>query len=170
MTSHHDNVPLFFAFPDGVLNYVCAEGTALCCRGQGFAGSVKREMDVLFRKYPPLAGMVIERQRTIVTCSTPTGRCFFLRQDNLCQIEVENGRGFKPGVCLLFPFNDFYRIGNTVAVAPHFLCPLRLSLPAEPNRVEGSHAKIEQTIRETALLEPEYVKRFVTDVTLPAGV
>src|SRR5206468_8302170 len=170
MSSQEGSVPIFFAFPDGVLHYVCAECTALCCRGQGFAGNVKREMDFLFRKYPPLAGMVTERQKNIVTCATPAGRCFFLRHDNLCQIEVENGRAYKPGVCMLFPFNDFYRIGNTVAIAPHFLCPMRLSLPAQPDGVEGSHAKIHQTIRETALLEPDFVRRFMPDLTLPAGL
>src|SRR5436190_18591512 len=151
MSSNPDSTSIFFAFPDGVLDYVCAECTALCCRGQGFAGSTKREMNFLFRKYPPLAGMVIMRESSVVTCSTPAGRCFFLRNDNLCQIEVENGKKFKPGVCLLFPFNDFYRIGKTVVVAPHFLCPLRLKLPAEPGRVEGTHAKVDAMVRETEL-------------------
>src|SRR5687768_9293505 len=40
---------IFFAFPDGVFHHVCAECTALCCRGQGFAGSLKREMNFIFR-------------------------------------------------------------------------------------------------------------------------
>jgi hypothetical protein len=170
MSSQQDPTPIFFAFPDGVLDYVCPECTALCCRGQGFAGSIKREMNFLFRKYPPLAGMVTAKESSIVTCSTPAGRCYFLRADNLCQIEVENGQRYKPGVCLLFPFNDLHRIGKTVVVAPHFMCPLRLRLPADPDRVQGSHAKIEATVRETGLLEPEFLKRFVTVVTLPEGV
>src|SRR5262245_34548336 len=163
------SVPIFFAFPDGVLQYVCAECTALCCRGQGFAGSLKREMGFLFETYPPLAGMVVERERNVVTCSTPSGKCFFLRQDGLCQIEVEHGRSRKPGVCLIFPFNDFYRIGTTVAVAPHFLCPLRLKLPSRPGEVEGTHARIEETIRDTDFLEPEYVRDYIGDANIPLG-
>jgi hypothetical protein len=35
---------LFFAFPDGVYDYKCAECTALCCKGHGFGGSLDREM------------------------------------------------------------------------------------------------------------------------------
>src|SRR5262245_35334676 len=170
MSSQSVSTPIFFAFPDGALDYVCAECTALCCRGQGFAGSLKREMSFLFRTYPPLAAMVTARESSVVTCSTPAGRCYFLRSDNLCQIEVENGQKYKPGVCLLFPFNDFYRIGKTVVVAPHYLCPLRLRLPVEPGRAEGTHAKIEAMVRETELLDPQFIRRFVTDVTLPAGV
>jgi len=162
-------VPLFFAFPDGVLHHVCAECTAICCRGHGFAGSLKREMPFLFRQYPALGSMVVEREKDLVTCATPAGQCFFLRPDNLCQIEVEHGRAKKPGICLLFPFNDFYRIGNTLVIAPHFMCPLRLSLPSAPDKVEGAHAKIEETIRQTAIVDPEYVRRFIDDASLPIG-
>ena len=37
----NDQPEIFFAFPDGVFHHVCAECTALCCRGQGFAGIKK---------------------------------------------------------------------------------------------------------------------------------
>jgi hypothetical protein len=161
---------LFFAFPDGVLHHACPECTALCCRGQGFAGSKKREMDFIFKNYPQFGGMVQERDGDVITCATPMGRCFFLRDDNLCQIEVSHGREKKPGVCLLFPFNDFYRIGTALAVAPHFMCPIRLVLPAAPGRVEGTHAAIGKTIRETGLLGKDSVKAFVGDAVIPPGV
>jgi hypothetical protein len=160
---------IFFAFPDGVFHHVCAECTALCCRGQGFAGSLKREMNFVFRNYPPLASLVTEREGDIVTVATPTGRCFFLRNDNLCQIEVEHGRARKPGICLLFPFNDFSRIGNTLVVAPHFMCPLRLNLPAAPGKVEGTHANVAKAIQETNLGEADYVRGFVGTAKLPPG-
>ena len=159
----------FFAFPDGVFHHVCAECTALCCRGQGFAGSLKREMNFVFRNYPPLASLVTEREGDIVTVATPTGRCFFLRNDNLCQIELDHGRARKPGICLLFPFNDFSRIGNTLVVAPHFMCPLRLNLPAAPGKVEGTHANVAKAIKETNLGEPDYVRGFVGTAKLPSG-
>jgi hypothetical protein len=160
---------IFFAFPDGVFHHVCAECTALCCRGQGFAGSLKREMNFIFRNYPPLASLVTEREGDIVTVATPTGRCFFLRNDNLCQIEMEHGRAKKPGICLLFPFNDFSRIGNTLVVAPHFMCPLRLNLPAAPGRVEGTHASVAKAIKETNMGEADYVRGFVGTAKLPPG-
>jgi hypothetical protein len=160
---------IFFAFPDGVFHHVCAECTALCCRGQGFAGSLKREMNFVFRNYPPLASLVTEREGDIVTVATPTGRCFFLRNDNLCQIELDHGRARKPGICLLFPFNDFSRIGNTLVVAPHFMCPLRLNLPAAPGKVEGTHASVAKAIKETNLGEEDYVRGFVGTAKLPPG-
>lgn len=160
---------IFFAFPDGVFHHVCAECTALCCRGQGFAGSLKREMNFVFRNYPPLASLVTEREGDIVTVATPAGRCFFLRNDNLCQIEIEHGRARKPGICLLFPFNDFSRIGNTLVVSPHFMCPLRLNLPAAPGKVEGTHESVAKAIKETNLGEADYVRGFVGTAKLPAG-
>lgn len=163
------SMDIFFAFPDGVFHHVCAECTALCCRGQGFAGSLKREMNFVFRNYPPLASLVTEREGDIVTVATPTGRCFFLRNDNLCQIELDHGRARKPGICLLFPFNDFSRIGNTLVVAPHFMCPLRLNLPAAPGKVEGTHASVAKAIKETNLGEEDYVRGFVGTAKLPPG-
>jgi hypothetical protein len=163
------SMDIFFAFPDGVFHHVCAECTALCCRGQGFAGSLKREMNFVFRNYPPLANLVTEREGDIVTVATPTGRCFFLRNDNLCQIELDHGRARKPGICLLFPFNDFSRIGNTLVVAPHFMCPLRLNLPAAPGKVEGTHASVARAIQETNLGEADYVRGFVGTAKLPPG-
>jgi hypothetical protein len=126
-------------------------------------------MNFIFKNYPQFGGMVQEREGDVVTCATPMGRCFFLRNDNLCQIEVTHGRVKKPGVCLLFPFNDFYRIGHALAVAPHFMCPIRLNLPAAPGRVEGTHANIEKTIRETGLLANESVKAFVGDAIIAPG-
>ncbi len=164
-----DSQDIFFAFPDGVFHHICAECTALCCRGQGFAGSLKREMNYIFKNYPPLASLVTEREGDVVTVATPAGRCFFLRNDNLCQIELDHGRGRKPGICLLFPFNDFSRIGNTLVVAPHFMCPLRLNLPASPGKVEGTHANVAKAIQETAMGESDYVRGFVGTAKLPTG-
>ena len=160
---------IFFAFPDGVFHHVCAECTALCCRGQGFAGSLKREMNFIFKNYPPLASLVTEREGDVVTVATPAGSCFFLRKDNLCQIELDHGRARKPGICLLFPFNDFSRIGNTLVVAPHFMCPLRLNLPAAPGSVEGTHANVAKAIQETTMGDADYVRGFVGTAKLPAG-
>jgi hypothetical protein len=126
-------------------------------------------MNYIFRNYPQLSSLVTEREGDVVTVATPAGRCFFLRNDNLCQIEVEHGKARKPGICLLFPFNDFSRIGNTLVVAPHFMCPLRLNLPAAPGQVEGTHANVAKAIQETAMGATDYVRGFIGTAKLPVG-
>lgn len=162
-----DTVPLYFAFPDGSVHYVCAECTALCCRGHGFAGSLRREVPTLLNLYPALGSMTVGRLGDVVSFQTlPGGGCPFLRSDNLCGIEVDHGKAIKPGVCTLFPFNVFTRIGNTVAVSPHYLCPLRLQVPARPNEVAGTHAMIEPAVRESGLLEPAQVNAHMPTIPL----
>jgi hypothetical protein len=74
----NEETPLYMAFPDGVFHYVCAECTALCCRGDGFGGSLKREMPVLLTLYPALGSAVVSRQGSRLTFGTPAGGCFFL--------------------------------------------------------------------------------------------
>ncbi len=159
-------VSLFFAFPDGVYDYVCAECTALCCRGQGIGGSLEWEMGTLLELYPALGSVCTSRVAQEVGFITPTGRCFFLDGDNLCRIEKEHGKATKPGVCSLFPFNVFTRIGTAVAVSPHFMCPLRLQIPPRSEAVEGRHADLETAIRDSRTLTPAYVKAFLTPARL----
>lgn len=158
------------AFPDGVFHYVCAECTALCCRGQGFAGSLKREMPALLSIYPLLGRAAVSRQGSMVSFGTPLGRCFFLDEDNLCRIEKDHGKSLKPGVCSLFPFNRFARIGDVVAVFPHFMCPIRLCVPAQPGQVEGAHAAVESAARASGLLDREYVESYIPSVGLHASL
>src|SRR5439155_6122765 len=86
--------------------------------------------------------------------------------DNLCSIEKENGKNLKPSICTLFPFNRFTRIGRTIAVSPHYLCPLRLEVPAQPGQVEGTHSKLEAALRESALLEPAYIQARVPAIRM----
>lgn len=151
-------VPLYFAFPDGVLHYVCSECTALCCRGHGFAGSLGREMGRLLTLHPELASAVVERRGEILTVANATSGCHFLDGDDLCRIEKEHGRAAKPGVCMLFPFNSFSRIGRTVVVSPHFMCPLRVQAPPRPGEVEGTHARLEPLVRESGLVTEAHVR------------
>jgi hypothetical protein len=160
-------LPLFFAFPDGVLNYVCAECDALCCRGQGLGGSLNREMGFLLKQYPELSTMANLRQRDLMDIHTPGGCCFFLRPDNLCQIETEHGRSRKPGVCLIFPFNRFHLLAGTVVISPHFMCTLRVEVPARPGVVTGTHAVIEATITESAMLDAKYADWYLRPVKVP---
>ena len=166
----NEETPLYMAFPDGVFHYVCAECTALCCRGQGFGGSLKREMPALLSIYPLLGRAVVSRQGSMLSFGTPAGRCFFLDEDNLCKIEKDHGKSLKPGVCSLFPFNRFTRIGKVVAISPHFMCPIRLQVPARPGDVEGTHSAVKYAARASGLLDSEYIDAYVPSVSLHASL
>ena len=158
----NEQVPIYFAFPDGVYHYVCAECTALCCKGHGFAGSLKRELRSLFVLYPRLESMAVSRVGDTVSFLTTKDGCAVLDADNRCRIEKEHDKSLKPTVCRLFPFNSFSKIGKTVVVSPHFLCPLRLLLPASPGEVEGTHSTLEAGIRDSEVLTKEYVSTMVS--------
>jgi len=160
---------IYFAFPDGAFHYVCAECTALCCRGQGFAGSLGREMARLVTLYPNLESAVVGRRGDILSVATPAGRCHFLDGDDRCRIEKQHGRSLKPGVCVLFPFNSFSLIGKTLAVNPHFLCPLRLQVPPRPGGVEGTHAHLEAAVRESGLVSDAHLKTSLKPARLHPG-
>lgn len=149
MTAQPD---LYFAFPDGSLNYVCAECTGLCCKGFGFGGSLERHVRSLFVLYPALETTVVSRSGDIVELSTSPVGCHFQDPDNFCGLERKHGKAAKPGVCTLFPFNVLRRLGPAIVVAPHYLCPLRVVVPAAPGEVEGTHAGIVSAVAESGLL------------------
>jgi hypothetical protein len=132
----------------------------LCCRGNGFGGSLKREMPILLSAYPKLGAAVTSRSESMLWLSTPAGSgCVLLDVDNRCRIEKDLGKDLKPGVCSLFPFNKLTRLGDTLLVSPHFLCPLRMQVPARPDEVEGSHAKVEAAVLASGLLDTDYIGR-----------
>ena len=163
--------PLFFAFPDGIFDYVCAECSALCCKGHGFAASLERDMRRLVVRYPQLETMVVARDGDTVELLTPDSGCLMLDPDNLCRIEKDLGKDNKPNVCKIFPFNSFTKVGKTVVVLPHFLCPLRLILPAQTGSVEGSHARIADQIRRAQILDnPGYLKNLVPAAAVHSSV
>jgi hypothetical protein len=144
---------LYMAFPDGAYHYVCAECTALCCRGHGLGGSIARELGPVFERFPAMQLTVIARRGDQIDVSTPPTGCLLVRHDNFCGVETALGREYKPSVCKLFPFNGFFRVGPAVAVAPHFLCPLRVHAPSRPGEVAGTHAVLEPAIRESGFVE-----------------
>jgi hypothetical protein len=164
-----DSLRFYLPFPDGVLHYVCAECDALCCRGQGFAGSLSREMGKLLALYPALAGAVTARYGEVITLQTPARACFFLRDDKRCDIEVTHGTDLKPGMCRLFPFNNFARLGeDIVVIAPHFLCPLRVVLPRS-GHVAGTHHDIIQGARESFLLDRGDFAATIVSLAMASG-
>lgn len=161
---------IFFAFPDGVYDYRCAECTALCCKGHGFGGSLDREMRALFGRYPQLESMAHSRNGDQINLLTTSSGCVMLDADNFCRIEKELGKSAKPNICNLFPFNHFSKIGKTVVVMPHFLCPLRAVVPARPGGTQGTHTLIENEIRSSQMLSRDYVKNMIPAAQLHADL
>jgi len=161
---------LFFAFPDGVYDYKCAECTGLCCKGHGFGGSLDREMRSLFVRYPRIESMAVSRNGDQITFATTTSGCVMLDTNNFCQIEKELGKSAKPNICNLFPFNHFAKIGKTIVVMPHFLCPLRSVVPARPGEVQGTHALIEEALRSSRMLSRDYVKNVIAPARLHSSL
>jgi hypothetical protein len=171
VTSKSESPPeLFFAFPDGVYDYKCAECTALCCKGHGFGGSLDREMRSLFERYPQIESMAYSRSGDQITFATTASGCVVLDTDNLCRIEKDLGKGAKPNICNLFPFNLFAKIGTTIVVMPHFLCPLRAVVPARPGEVQGTHTLISDAIRNSRMLDRAYVKNMIAAARLHPAV
>ena len=147
-------IRFFLPFPDGTLHYDCPSCTALCCRGKGFAGSLKREVPELLRIYPALAASVVGRNGNVVSFQNAAGGCSFLATDNRCQIEERHGFGLKPGVCGLFPFNNFSRIApDVVVLSPHFLCPLQVVSPARPGWAAGTHEAVRAAAVASGLVD-----------------
>lgn len=163
-------VELFLAFIDGAYDYVCAECTALCCKGHGFGGSLKREMHELLARYPQMEAMAISRNGDNIIFATSASGCVMLDSDNLCRIEKELGKDKKPNVCNLFPFNAFSRIGKTIVVMPHFLCPLRAVIPARPGEVRGTYAFIESELHQSQVLDKAYVRDLVAPARLHSAL
>src|SRR5215213_2478781 len=154
-------VPVYMAFPDGVFHYVCRECTLVCCfRSDQFDGGFDGEIKTLVRLYPALELVATRRRGNVTTFSTPSGRCSFLGGDSLSAIEKEHGKETKPTACSIFPFNHFSRIGKTIAVSPNFLCPLGVKVPPRPGQVEGTHSKVEASLRRSPYLDDSYLSGF----------
>ncbi|MGE0132776.1 MAG: hypothetical protein AB7U82_32255 [Blastocatellales bacterium] len=100
--------------------------------------------------------MATRRRGDVVAFTTPNGRCYFLNQDNRCDVEIRHGKEMKPATCRVFPFNNYNRLGKTFVVGLNFLCPLRLQVPAHPGQVEGTHENIEVQLRESPYFEGGY--------------
>lgn len=155
--SVNGKIPVYLAFPDGVFHYVCRECTQNCCyRSSEFDGSFGKELQHLVKLYPAMEITAMRRRGDVLSFATPSGRCYFLEQDNRCGIEVRHGKEVKPACCSLFPFNNYFRIGKTFVVSLNTLCPLRLQVPAQPGQVEGTHERIESQLRQSPYLGESY--------------
>lgn len=141
----------YLAFIDGSLDYDCAACGSHCCRGYGFGGMEEREMATLLDEHPELLCWVRARRHGYLSLGSPAGDCLYLEGDGRCRIQAASGREAKPGVCRLFPFNRLTRVGAQIVVMPHFLCPLKLVVPARSGAVAGSHAAVLEELEATGM-------------------
>jgi len=141
------SVELYFTWPDRRLRYEC-RGCANCCKGHGI-GVESRQLVQLVAKRPEL-GAFVRKRGDAVTFWNPRDRCFFLEDDGLCRIEVEDGRAAKPAACRLFPFNRVYTAGNTLVVDYNsVLCPLTV---VDDGGITHAEVRAEiETIQDPAL-------------------
>jgi Fe-S-cluster containining protein len=117
---------IYFTWPDGRFAYTCA-GCGACCKGHGIGIDVAAgQLVQLLAKRPALVPF-LRRRGDAITAFNPRDRCWFLADDGLCRIEVEDGRDAKPASCRLFPFNRVFRIGSyTVIDYNSVICPLQV--------------------------------------------
>lgn len=117
---------IYFTWPDRRFRYDCGSCGA-CCKGHGIGIDVAGgQLVQLLARRPQLAAF-LRRRGDAITAFNPRDRCWFLADDGLCRVEVEDGRAAKPASCRLFPFNRVFRIGGyTVVDYNSVICPLRV--------------------------------------------
>lgn len=115
---------VYFTWPDGRFRYDC-RACGACCKGHGIGLDVAGGQLVQLLARRPALTAFLRRRGDAITAFNPRDRCWFLADDGLCQIEVEDGREAKPASCRLFPFNRVFRIGRHVVVDYNsVICPL----------------------------------------------
>ena len=120
-------IDAYFTWPDRGLRYEC-RGCGACCKGLGIGIDVAGgQLAQLVGKRPELA-VFVRKRGAATTAFNPRDRCWFLADDGLCRVEVEDGRSAKPASCRLFPFNRVFRAGELLVVDYNsVICPLRIA-------------------------------------------
>ena len=115
---------VYFTWPDRRFRYEC-RGCGACCKGHGIGLDVAAgQLSQLVARRPALTAF-LRRRGDAITAFNPRDRCWFLADDGMCRIEVEDGRAAKPASCRLFPFNRVFRIGSyTIVDYNSVICPL----------------------------------------------
>ena len=122
-----DTERVYFTWPSGRFRYTCA-GCGACCKGHGIGLDVAGGQLVQLLARRPAIAAFLRRRGDAITAFNPRDRCWFLADDGLCRIEVEDGRAAKPASCRLFPFNRVFRIGAyTVVDYNSVICPLTVA-------------------------------------------
>jgi len=115
---------VYFTWPDRRFRYEC-RGCGACCKGHGIGLDVAGgQLVQLVTRRPEIAAF-LRRRGDAITAFNPRDRCWFLADDGMCRVEVEDGRDAKPASCRLFPFNRVFRIGAyTVVDYNSVICPV----------------------------------------------
>jgi Fe-S-cluster containining protein len=117
---------IYFTWPDRRFKYEC-RGCGACCKGHGIGIDVAAGQLVQLLARRPALTAFLRRRGDAITAFNPRDRCWFLADDGLCQVEVDDGRDAKPASCRLFPFNRVFRIGSyTVVDYNSVICPLHV--------------------------------------------
>ncbi|MBS1122509.1 MAG: YkgJ family cysteine cluster protein [Deltaproteobacteria bacterium] len=117
---------VYFTWPDRRFRYEC-RGCGACCKGHGIGLDVAGGQLVQLLERRPELTAFLRRRGEAITAFNPRDRCWFLEDDGLCRVEVEDGRAAKPASCRLFPFNRVFRIGSyTVVDYNSAVCPLHV--------------------------------------------
>lgn len=130
-TYRHGGLPLFFAFPDGLIGYDCDSCGAWCCLGVGSLTVLRSQIDGLGKDYfKPLVSGV---RGGVLRVDIGLDGCPALAVSGRCLIHVERGRRSKPITCALYPFNVLVRTQRFCAVVPNYryVCPLVLDPPSD---------------------------------------
>ena len=117
---------VYCTWPDGRFAYDC-RGCGACCKGHGIGIDVAGGQLVQLLARRPEITAFLRRRGDAITAFNPRDRCWFLADDGLCRIEVEDGRDAKPASCRLFPFNRVFRLGGyTIVDYNSVICPLHV--------------------------------------------
>jgi len=117
---------VYFTWPDQRCHYDC-RACGACCKGHGIGLDVAGGQLVQLLARRPALTAFLRRRGDAITAFNPRDRCWFLADDGLCRIEVEDGRLAKPASCRLFPFNRIFRLGPyTIVDYNSAVCPLRV--------------------------------------------
>ncbi|MDB4962628.1 MAG: hypothetical protein JWP01_2627 [Myxococcales bacterium] len=115
---------VYFTWPDQRFRYEC-RGCGACCKGHGIGLDLAAGQLVQLVQRRPEITAFLRRRGDAITAFNPRDRCWFLADDGMCKVEVEDGRDAKPASCRLFPFNRVFRIGAyTVVDFNSVICPL----------------------------------------------
>jgi Fe-S-cluster containining protein len=150
-----DPASVYFTWPDRRLAYRCA-GCGACCKGLGIGiDAAGGQLVELTTRRPGLTAF-LRRRGDAITAFNPRDRCWFLADDGMCRIEVEDGRAAKPASCRLFPFNRVFTLGAvTVVDYNSVICPLYVTSGAGDGVSHGEILAELATIADPAIVGTE---------------
>lgn len=136
----------YLAFPDGGLSYSCPS-CGRCCKGYGFGGSLT-DVALLQEERPYLIPMTHFKAFSpqLTTMFNVGSGCFMLTEHG-CQLETKRCHTSKPLVCNLFPFTEFYLVGDMPVLVPQLKC----CLTAAKNSSCSAHKEVMKWLKHQDL-------------------